>query len=302
MGERYLRRPLIFLVVLFSLTFAPLALFGQEGEPSPVELGDAAFEAGKFDEAVDLYTKRLGETPVGNEIAVVLCKRGRAYLSLKRYGEAVSDLDRAIALAPGSKDAYYFRALARLDVGIYADAGKDADSAVKIDPNISEYHLLLGGLKNIDGNYKGALNDFDTAIGLKGESAAAYCGRGFAFCGLVQYDFAMRDFKRAVKLAPNFAEAYRGMAVVSLSDEAGDGRTALGYAEKAVKIDRNHRNLETLAAALYGAEMIDIAVKVQREAVELLSGKGTPGEKIRFETAYGERLELYEEGSAGGQD
>ncbi len=306
MGGRRFCRLLLISVVFFSLALGPLALFGEEEEiPSYVELGDAAFDRGNFDEAVDLYTKRLDEisSRAGNGgKAIVLSKRGKSYLSLMRYGEAVSDLDRAISLAPGLVDAYYFRALAHLDMGRYTDAERDAESAVKIDPNVCEYYTLLGKLKNIEGDYKGALGDFDRAIGLDSKSAAAYCGRGFAFFGLVQYDFARRDFRRAVKLAPDFAGAYRGMAVVSLSDEAGDGRTALSYAERAVRLERSHHNLNTLAAAYYRAGNLDSAVKVQGEAVKLLNDNGTPGEKIRLETPYGERLKLYEGESAGGEE
>lgn len=287
-----------FLLIFITLSFAS-TLFGEEERPSYVELGDAAFEAGKFEEAVDFYTKRLDEMEGSSGRAIVLNRRGRAYLSQMRYDDALTDLDRAVALSPGYKDAYYIRALVLLDLGRYSDAVRDTESAIKIDPSVPEYHILMGTLRNIEGDYKEALNDFDKALKLVRESPEAYCGRGFAFLGLVQYDFAGRDFRTAAKLAPSFAPAHRGMAMVYLKgEEEGDDRTALAYAEKAVKIDRNYGNLDTVAAARNKAGMIDSAAKVQREAIEKLKEEGTPGEKTRFGKAYEERLKLYEGESA----
>lgn len=287
-----------FLMLSFSLT-----LFGEEGKFSYVELGDAAFEKGNFDEAIEHYTKRLDEMAGESGRAIVLSKRGRAYLSLMRHEDALSDFDRAVALAPGYKDAYYNRAVAHLEMGRYGDAKRDGESALKIDSSVSEYYILMGTLKNIDGDYKGALNDFDTAVKLVRESPEAYLGRGSAFYGLKQYNFAQRDFNRAIKLNPDFAPAYRGVAMVYLkTDEDGDGGLALGFAERAVKLNRSHQNLDTLAAALYRGGMIEGAVKVEEEAIERLKEEGAPGEQIRFGTAYKERLELYGGGSAVGGD
>lgn len=311
MSRKLFCRFFIVPIVLFLLTVSfCFHLLAEESETPAIEMGKMgemgkkAFEKGRFDEAVEYYTKGLDVAISGEDRAKLLNGRGRAYLSLLRYGDAVSDFTEALGIEPKFGDALFNRATAFLNLGKYDDAKGDIGRALKIDSSKSEHHILLGRLKNIDEDYKGALNDFDMALNLDEKSALALNGRGYAFLGLNQYNFSSMDFKRAMKLDPNFAPPYRGMAMVYLNSKRdGDVRGALSFAKKAVRLDRNYQNLDTLASVLYRMGMdeatgnidaIDGAVKAEREAIELLNERGTSGEKVRFTGEYKLRLKRYE--------
>ena len=306
MSRKFICRFCVVPVFFFVLLLFAIPLFGQEDESPAIKLGEMgkrAFEKGRLDEAVEHYTKGL-DVAIGGERVKLLNGRGRAYLSLLRYGDAVSDFTEALVIEPKFGDALFGRAVAFLNLGRYDNAKDDIGYALKIDSSRSEYHTLLGRLKTLDGDFKGALNDFDRALNLDGKSSAALNGRGYAFLGLEQYDFSSIDFKRAMELDPNFSPPYRGMAMVYLNSKRdGDVRSALSFAEKAVKLDRNHQNLDTLASILYKMGMdeatdnidaISRAVKAEREAIELLNERGTLGEKARFAGEYELRLKRYE--------
>jgi tetratricopeptide (TPR) repeat protein len=71
-------------------------------------------------------------------------------------------------------------------------------------------------------DFRGALDDYSRAIKLNPEFAEAYNSRGSAKVALGDLHGAIEDFNTAIKLNPNFAEAYNGRGSARLrSDIAG---------------------------------------------------------------------------------
>ncbi|NLD82107.1 MAG: tetratricopeptide repeat protein [Smithella sp.] len=88
--------------------------------------------------------------------------------------------------------------------------------------------------KNL-GDYPQAIKDFDEAIRIKPEYAEAYYNRGLAHKALGNAGQAIADYSRAIRLKPNMAEAYnnRGNAY----GESGDCNLALMDFKAALEIN-----------------------------------------------------------------
>ena len=71
------------------------------------------------------------------------------------------------------------------------------------------------------GQYERAIEDLNEAIRLDPQYANAYGHRGSAYGKLGQYEWAIEDFDEAIRLDPQYAEAYnnRGLAYRNLGQQ-----------------------------------------------------------------------------------
>jgi tetratricopeptide (TPR) repeat protein len=103
----------------------------------------------------------------------------------------------------------------------YEDCLKATENAVASLPpgttveGLAEAHFWLGWLYNVAmGNNDKAIANYDQAVKLKPDYAEAYYNRGIAYGSKGEYDRAIADFDQALKLRPDLAGAYcnRGIA------------------------------------------------------------------------------------------
>jgi tetratricopeptide (TPR) repeat protein len=94
-------------------------------DPHSVELILAAARARdvalQFHAAIELYTKGLAVAPVDVRL---LRFRGHRYISIRRFDRAVSDLQKAVAIAPSSFDVTYHLGLAHYLRGEFDEAAR----------------------------------------------------------------------------------------------------------------------------------------------------------------------------------
>ena len=99
-----------------------------------IEQGDAYFNQGLYDKAVNEYNAAIELAP---ELAMAYWGRGRIYHFDKGvYSRAVDDYSKAIELDPNYTDAYYFRGLANAANGVYDRAIADFSKAIELDPSL----------------------------------------------------------------------------------------------------------------------------------------------------------------------
>ena len=72
-------------------------------------------------------------------------------------------------------------------------------------------------------DYEHAVADYDRAIKLKPDFARAFGGRGLAHANLQNFEMAIKDYDQAISLDPQYARAFygRGLAKFGLSDPDG---------------------------------------------------------------------------------
>ena len=148
----------------------------------------------QYDMAVQSCTEAISSGRyAGKDLAVLFFERGAAYIYKGRYGSAVSDFSKAIALEPSYTDAYDGRAVAYGYEGRYALAIADFTKAIALNPlDVNAYDIR--GVFYIDsGQYALAISDFNKALALNPQDAGAYKGRGLSHEKKGEYDLAISD-------------------------------------------------------------------------------------------------------------
>jgi lipoprotein NlpI len=84
--------------------------------------------------------------------------------------------------------------------------------------NLSRAYFNRGRAYSDKGQYNLAILDFDRAVRLDPEYPDAFNGRGIAYAGMGQSERALQDFDQAIRLDPNYAIAIynRGLALQNL--------------------------------------------------------------------------------------
>lgn len=217
---------------------------------------------------VSLYTRCLenGAFYADYQRNEIYFHRANALFELRRYTEALADYDRFIQATGGHVWALHQRGLT--------------------------YQAL--------GQRKPALADFDKALEANSDATAVLFDRGQLLADMGQYESALKDLRRAEKLAAEYyptnasaANALAWLLATCPDPKIHDGREATRLALKAVSIDRNAENLDTLAAAQARNGDFKSAVETQQAALDLLQKDKAAQATIEEFTA---RLSLYKEG------
>lgn len=96
------------------------------------EKGNKYFKQGKYDEAIECYTKGMNADPYN---PVLPTNRASAYFRLKKFAVAESDCNLAIALNRDYTKAYARRGAARFALQKLEDAKKDYEKVLELEPN-----------------------------------------------------------------------------------------------------------------------------------------------------------------------
>jgi regulator of sirC expression with transglutaminase-like and TPR domain len=117
--------------------------------------------AGKPDRADDVLTAALKLVPGEVDLLV---DRATARAALKRYWEALDDLNQAIEGDPSRADAFAFRASAYRFLDSLDLAASDADQALRLNATHPEALLERGIIRRLKGDNDGARQDWLTLV------------------------------------------------------------------------------------------------------------------------------------------
>ncbi|XP_040028918.2 RNA polymerase II-associated protein 3 [Gasterosteus aculeatus] len=109
----------------------------REKALSEREKGNAFFKDGKYDDAVECYTRGMSADPYN---PVLPTNRATAFFRLKKYAVAESDCNLAIALDGNYFKAYARRGAARVALKKYESALEDYETVLKLNPGNAEAH------------------------------------------------------------------------------------------------------------------------------------------------------------------
>ncbi|XP_004384608.1 RNA polymerase II-associated protein 3 [Trichechus manatus latirostris] len=118
------------------------------------EKGNRYFKQGKYDEAVDCYTKGMDADPYN---PVLPTNRASAYFRMRKFAVAESDCNLAIALNRSYTKAYARRGAARFALQKLEDAKKDYEKVLELEPNnfeaTNELRKINQALTSIENSY-----------------------------------------------------------------------------------------------------------------------------------------------------
>ena len=107
------------------------------------EKGNKSFKEGKFQEAIEWYTKAVKVGEKHKELPIFYKNRAAAYLKLEDFNAALNDCNESLKLVPKDPKALFRRAQAYEALKKFEEAYKDATDLFKEDPTNQSVQPML---------------------------------------------------------------------------------------------------------------------------------------------------------------
>lgn len=241
-------------------------------------IGNIYMNEGKYKLAAKSFQKAIELQP---DVAAFYDNLGSAYNAMKLFDESISAHKKSISLNPNSAKAYNNLGKAYSDSKQYQLAIQNYEKAISIDQNsalaynnIGEVYYKMGKINraekfinnSIEKNYDYSLAHYNLAVilGEKGEHLKAinefkkvleidpsfnlksniYNGIGVAYFNLKEYQNALKNFKKAEKINPEFPEIHMRLGIVYIS--LNMKKEGINELKKELKISPDNKNLQKL--------------------------------------------------------
>jgi len=250
----------------------------------------------------------LGEVSGLLQNAAAFEARGSQALGARQWAEAVTNLQKAVELAPGN-------AFSRLNLGtaLYMQGHADAAleqyrEAIRLSPTLARAHFAIGVLMESRGQEGEAIKAWQTAItsdaryieprfslanalrrgGRVKESLSQYAevlrldptvsqasfGYAMGLVRLGRYQEASARFETAMKAFPDqpgFAHAQARLLAAAPDDRVRNGARALSIMNELLKTQQTLTMAETMAMTFAELGRFDEAIQWQRDAIRAAS-------------------------------
>ncbi len=194
--------------------------------------------------------------------------RGRLALQDGKYAQAIEQFNILAALDDGDYWTFFYRGIAKFNLGDLRGALKDFDRSVEINPVFTNgYHYRAITLSRLGSNAE-ALEDLQKAIELRPGNSGLYYSRGVTYFLSQRFEDAVKDFDRYLIFEKDDPSAFlnRGASYLFL----GDTLKALNDYNKAIKLDRFDSEGYVRRARLYaGQGDFELAIEDMNKAIDL---------------------------------
>lgn len=194
--------------------------------------------------------------------------RGRKALADGKYSLAIENFNVLSQLDTSDYWTFFFRGIAKYNLGDLRGAKKDFERSVRINPVFTSGYHYRGITESRFGNYDEALADMQKAIDLRPGYVGLYFSRGVTYFLSQQFENAVKDFDRYIRKEPKDPSAYlnRGASWLFL----GDTLKAVADYNKAIRLDRFDPEGYIRRGRLYASQKrLDLAVADMDKAIEL---------------------------------
>jgi eukaryotic-like serine/threonine-protein kinase len=177
-----------------------------------------------------------------------LVDRGRLLLRDKKYPEALSSFNAALALRADHPQAMRLQAEALFHLGRFAEVVAAFNRYLEKGKPLESVYRGRGLARAELGRYPGAIEDFTKALEM-GPTSAVQAYRGWMHLGVDAPKLALRDFELAIELDPKNGDAYSGRGMIHASQ--GRYREATRDAAEAMRLGPPSPRLFYNAARIY---------------------------------------------------
>lgn len=194
--------------------------------------------------------------------------RGRRALADGKYAQAIENFNVLAQLDTADYWNYFFRGIAKYNLGDLRGAKRDFDRSVRINPVFTSGYHYKGITDSRFGDYDSALFNFQKALELRPGNVGLYFSRGVTYFLSQQFDKAVSDFDFYIRKEPKDPSAYlnRGASWLFL----GDTLKAMNDYNKAIRLDRFDPEGYVRRGRLYaGQRNYEQAISDMNTAIEL---------------------------------
>ena len=162
--------------------------------------------------------------------------RGRQALADGKYAQSIENFNILAQLDTSDYQTYFFRGIAKYNLGDIRGAQRDFDNSVRLNPVFTSGFHYRAITESRFGRFEEALSDLQRAIDLRPGFTGLYYSRGVTYFLARQFENAVRDFDKYIRKEPKDPSAYlnRGACYLFLADTT----KALSDYNKAIKLDR----------------------------------------------------------------
>lgn len=181
----------------------------------------------------------------------VFSLRGRQALSDGKFSLAIENFNILARLDTSDYYNFYFRGIAKYNLGDFVGAKADFSRSVRINPVFTGGYHFRSITESRTGDYTAALEDIKKAIDLRPGLHGLYYSRGVTYFLSQRFDYALKDFNYYIKKEPDDPSAYlnRGATKLFLKDTLG----ALDDYNKAIQLDRFEAESFVRRSRIYNA-------------------------------------------------
>lgn len=138
-------------------------------------------------------------------------------------------------------------------------------------PNSATLHYLNGAANLRIGQFNQAILSYQNAVKIKPNYAEAFNGIGLALKNKGYPDEALSSYKKAINIKSDYAEAFNNIG--NAFNEIGDLENAIDSYDKAINIKPNYADaLNNLGNALRDTGEIDLAINSYEQSINTHSG------------------------------
>ena len=159
--------------------------------------GAAAFRKGRFEEAVENFSKLLRLEPTDAEACYML---GLAFGRSGDSPETIRWLRKAVSLNPGDADAHFQLGLALCQKDQLSKAETEFSKVVALLPDEPKGHYRLGVVHDKRRDYDKAVDSLERALALRPQSPKVHQRLGFVYEEKGDHAQALKCFKKAAEL------------------------------------------------------------------------------------------------------
>lgn len=233
-----------------------------------IQYGKLLFQKGKWQEAIQQLQYGLNLTAQSSTQDLALesyLLLGDIFLNQDNLEAAISNYQQAIAIDPKSAKAHWqlAQSLQQLSLSHQQDA-------LDIEPSLVDVsaHFEMGLNFSNQNKSNWAVRAYQRAIRLKPDWADAYCNLGNVLSSVGRIDEAIKNFKKAIVLNPNLIEAYSNLGNALV--RKGEITEGINYHYKAIQLKSDWAELHyNLGDALIKINRIDETFTALQEALRL---------------------------------
>lgn len=200
--------------------FSSLSLFAQLNINRYLIEGQQELQSNNFTNAISIFNKVIESSPENHQAFFF---RGVAKLELGDKLGAEADFKQTTLIHHGYSPAFYYLGIVQTDQKDYYDAISNFDKAIAINSINSDYLNARGFAKAQIGDSVNALKDFNEALKIDPANINAYLNRSIMGLESKKYTKALQDCNSAIGLMPEFFNAYilRGQIKLFMKDSLG---------------------------------------------------------------------------------
>jgi tetratricopeptide (TPR) repeat protein len=158
--------------------------------------------------AIDLFSKCLFTKPGFDK---ALANRAIAYTNIKKYSEALVDINKAITITPQNPDNYFNKSVIFLRLNLKDSQNVALDNCLKLNGEHAEASYYKGLLSFEAGDFDKAIGYYSVAILSDRNYAFAYNDRASAKRSKGDLDGAVEDYEKALIMDSSYMFIYNNL-------------------------------------------------------------------------------------------